>query len=119
MKKPLTIILVFLFIGCVPILREKVAPVEPCPEVFTEGVLIKIGKGDNSLKDTVSGLNDIYGDPTVEISAFRSDSGEIVIMKKLYYSINEGAFMVVSVVNGKVLMIDTVHAPPLEYKTRF
>ena len=62
-------------------------------------------------ENVVTDLNGIYGLPRVEIFAFRAESGESIVRKKLYYGIDEKVFVIVSIVNDRVLLIDTVHSP--------
>jgi len=79
-------------------------------------VTIKIKKGEESLSETVKTLIEVYGKPTMKVNAFRTNSGEFVIMKKMYFRIDEITFIIVSVVNDKILLIDTVHVPSLDKK---
>jgi len=115
MKTTIIILLSLLMIGCVPLIKKQIIPVDVSTileSVDKEiSVKIKIKNNEQSLENVVSDLNGIYGDPIVEISAFRSDVGKIIVMKKLYYQIDGKTFVIVSIVNDKVLLIDTVHAP--------
>ena len=100
----------FLLVGCSALLPALVHKVPP--EVSE--VRIKIATGEDALKDVVLSLNATYGKPTIEVSAFRLETGEFVVMKKLYFYIDDNTFVVVSVVNDKTLMIDTIHGKERE-----
>ena len=128
-KKKLTfisisILFTFIFlIGCsIPaFLAGKASNVKP--EITAKSTPVIINKtssevmvrvkvqSDQNLAKVVEDLNKIYGKPTVEISAFQDDNGRTIVMKKLYYVKDKQTFVVVSVVNDKVLLIDTVHVP--------
>ena len=110
------LIILLLVIGCAP-LRKMAAP--DCPDAVEERirVSIKTHRGE-ALANVVSDLNIVYGEPTIEVSAFRDESGKYTVMEKLYYKIDDNKFVVVSVVNEKILMIDTVHVPEREIRVR-
>ncbi len=74
-------------------------------------VRIKVRKSNPSLQWTIEDLNKFYGKPTVELSAFRLENNETIILKKLYYQIDKKTFVIVSIIDNEVQFIDTIHAP--------
>ena len=118
MKRRIIIILLSLImIGCIPlVVKKQIIPIDPivAPKITEDkkvNIRVKVKSNEKSLESAVADLNSIYGAPTVEINAFRNEDGKIIIMKKLYYQINEKVFIVVSIVNDQVQLIDTVHSP--------
>lgn len=116
MKTIIIIIVSLLMVGgCIPLqIKKQVIPATPivaAPMDKSVNIKIKVKTNEQSLENVVSGLNDIYGLPRVEISAFRTETGKIIVMKKLYYGVDEKVFVIVSIVNDRVLLIDTVHTP--------
>lgn len=69
---------------------------------------------DSGFAETLKSLNDIYGKPIPEINAFFDDKGNRIIRKKLYYWINSKTVTIVSIVNNKVIFIETTHIPIVE-----
>ena len=122
MNRVIIILISLLMVGCIPMAgNRQIVPVDPLANPrFMEKkeakevgikVKIKVKSNEKSLERAVSDLNNIYGDPVVEINAIRSGDDEIIIMKKLYYQIDEKIFIVVSIVNDRVILIDTIHSP--------
>jgi len=103
--------------ACIPaMVKKQITPVPPVLEPTNKNVSIdiKVKSNEKALESVVLELNGIYGEPTIEVSAFRTEGGESIVMKKLYYGINEKVFVIVSIVNDRVLLIDTVHSPEKE-----
>lgn len=116
MKKLIIILLSLILAGCIfPLqIKKQVIPVAPTvvkPVDKSVNIKIKVKTNEQSLEKVVLNLNNIYGKPTVEIVAFRTEAGNIIVMKKLYYGVNDKIFVIVSIVNDRVLLIDTVHSP--------
>ena len=120
MKRIIVILVSLLMVGCPSLMiKKQVIPVDDSiismakkPIVDQEiSIKVKVKSNEKSLESAVSDLNSIYGSPTVEINALRDEGGKIIIMKKLYYQISEKVFIVVSIVNDQVQLIDTVHSP--------
>lgn len=114
--KTIIIILLSLLMASCPALqiKKQVIPATPTAAEPTDksvNIKIKVKTNEQSLENVVTDLNGIYGLPRVEISAFRTETGEIIVMKKLYYGVDERVFVIVSIVNDRVLLIDTVHSP--------
>ncbi len=110
MKRIIIILLSLLVLmaGCVPVMRQTIPATAAVDKEVKIG--IKVQRNEKSLEDVVLELNAVYGKPTIEISAFRSETGRIIVMKKLYYGVDDKVFVVVSIVNDRVLLIDTVHS---------
>lgn len=116
MKTIIIILLSLLMVGgCIPLqIKKQVIPVAPTiaePVDKNVNIRIRVKTNEQSLENVVKDLNGIYGLPRVEIFAFRAESGESIVRKKLYYGIDEKVFVIVSIVNDRVLLIDTVHSP--------
>ena len=102
MKNIIIIICLVFLVGCAPFGMVRLLQGKP-------EVKINIKGEESTLKEVLANLNAIYGKPTVEVSAFQLETGVFVVMQKLYYRISGITFVVVSIVNDKVLFIDTVH----------
>lgn len=112
--KIIIILLSLILAGCPMMIKKQTIPATlTVPESTNKNVSIdiKVKTNEQSLEKVVLELNNIYGLPRAEISAFRTEGGEIIVMKKLYYGVNERVFVIVSIVNDRVLLIDTVHSP--------
>jgi len=119
MGKIIVIILSLLMMGCITwTTKKQTASFDPTasPRFIEEkeiSIKVKVKENEQSLEDVVSDLNGIYGLPSLEINAFRSEVGETIVMKKLYYQIDRKSFIVVGIVNDRVMSIDTIHSPVL------
>ena len=115
MKRIIIISMSLLMIGCIPaMIKKQIIPATPAivePIDKKVSIDVKVKSNERALGSVVLELNSIYGKPTVEISAFRSETGEIIVMKKLYYDVTKKIFVIVSIINDRVLLIDTVHSP--------
>ncbi len=121
MKRIIVILLSLLMIGCISsakqlVVKKQIVPIDPvaAPRIIEDkevSIKVKVKSNEKSLERAVSDLNNIYGAPSVEINALRDEDGKIIIMKKLYYKIDEKVFTIVSIVNDIIILIDTVHAP--------
>lgn len=117
MNKTIIILLSLLTVGCIPLaVGKQIIPIDLLEvpknvEVKEVNIKVKVKKNEKSLESAIVDLNNIYGPPIIEINALRDEDGKIIIMKKLYYQINERIFTVVSIVNDRILLIDTVHNP--------
>ena len=113
--KIIIILLSLILAACIPMMVKKqiipVTPAVPEPTNRNVNIDIKVKSNERALESVVLELNGIYGKPTVEIVAFRTEAGNIIVMKKLYYGVNDKIFVIVSIVNDRVLLIDTVHSP--------
>ena len=116
--KQLIIILISLsmsMMGCIPmVVKKQIIPVDPLAKPrFVEkeiSIKVRVKSNEKSLVRAVKELNDIYGDPSVEMFTVPTKDGDVVI-KKLYYTVDAKVFSIVTIVNDKVKMIDTVHSP--------
>ncbi len=115
MKKLIIILLSLMLVGCIPMMiKKQLVPTAPAvlePTNKNVSIDIKVKSNEKALESVVLELNGVYGEPTIEINAFRSEAGKIIVMKKLYYGVDEKVFVIVSIVNDRILLIDTVHSP--------